>query len=95
MAARSVKLKDLRAATEASVKAVLGGRFVTRPGVLVGLWIDRTSINKLDVSAGTLAKNLAKQVSVISGIKVTPGIRPGKGGVLVGFIPPRIMKPGA
>jgi hypothetical protein len=41
MASRTVKLKDIRTATEASIRAVLGKRFVSRPGVLVGLWIDK------------------------------------------------------
>lgn len=93
MASRSVKLKDLKAATEASVRAVLGKK-VTGRGVLVGLWLDKAAINELGVSANALARDVSKQVSAISGIRVTPGIKPGRGGVLVGFIPPKLLKPG-
>ena len=86
-----VKVKDLRAATVASVRAVLGKKFVGG-GVLVGLMIDKTAIDKLDVSATQLAKDLTKQASLASGIKLTPGVKPGKGGILVGFLPPKIAR---
>jgi hypothetical protein len=92
MASRTVKLKDIRSATEASIKAVLGKRFVSRPGVLVGLWIDRTAIGKLGAGANQIAKDVARQVSVTSGIRVVPGIRPVRGGVLVGYIQPKLFK---
>ena len=85
MAARSVKLADVKAATAASVKAVLGKNIVMRRGVLVGLWIDKTAMNKL-------ARSVASQVSRSAGIKVTPKIKTVRGGVLVGFIPPDVMK---
>ncbi len=91
MPAKSIKLKDLRSATEASIKAVLGKKFVGKPGVLVGLWIDKNAIPKLELKPNDVARELARQVSVSSGIRVTPGIRPGKGGVLVGYIQPRLQ----
>jgi hypothetical protein len=92
MAVKTVKAKNLRSATEASIKAVLGKGFVPRPGVIAGLWIDKGTLGRLDVGAAALAKDLAKQVSIESGIRVTPSIKPGKGGVLVGYIQPKLFR---
>lgn len=92
MAAKTLKTMDLRAATAASIQAVLGKRFPGRPGVLVGLWLDRGVIGKLGIGPAQIAKDISKQVSVTSGIKVTPGTKAGPGGVLVGYIQPRIFK---
>jgi len=92
MATRSVKLADLKSATDASVKAVLGRKFPGRPGILVGLWIDPASIKELRLSPATVAKQVARQVTVASGIKVRPSFKPAGGGVLVGYIQPKILK---
>jgi hypothetical protein len=92
MAVKSIKLTDLRSATEASIKAVLGRKFPGRPGVLVGLWIDKASIKKLDLNPAGVARQMAGRVSVASGIKVKPGIKVAGGGVLVGYIQPKILK---
>lgn len=92
MATRSVKLRDLRTATEASIKAVLGRKQVFRPGVLVGLWLDKSALNKLDIGPAQIAGNIAKQVTSISGIRVTPGTKLVRGGVLVGYIAPKVFR---
>jgi len=92
MATKSVKLIDLKSATEASVKAVLGRKIPGRPGVLVGFWIDKSSIKDLSLNPSTMAKQVARQVATASGIKVRPGTKPAGGGVLVGYIQPRILK---
>ena len=90
MATKSIKVTDLRAATEASIKAVLGRQFIRRPGILVGLWIDKTAIAKLGIGPGKIANDIAREVSAAAGIRLIPGVRPGKGGVLVGYIQPKI-----
>ena len=69
---------------------MLGKKFVTGRGVLIGLWLDKAAIGKLGVSANALARDVSKQVSALSGIRVTPGVKPGRGGVLVGFLPPKL-----
>lgn len=92
MPPKSVKLKDLRSATEASVAAVLGRKFPGRPGVLVGLWIDRAQLRDLKLAPSKIAGDVARSVSLASGIKVKPGFKTIDGGVLVGYIQPRIMK---
>jgi hypothetical protein len=91
MAKKSVKLKDLQAATAASIKAVLGKKFVGRTGVLAGILIDPEQIQSLTTNPTTLAKELAAGVSAASGIKVKPAIQIGKGGILVGYVQPKIM----
>ena len=92
MAARTVKKVNLKAATAASVKAVLGAKPQLRPGILVGFWADRESLAKLKLTPAAAAKQVALQVSKTSGIKVTAGVEAAGRGVLVGYYPPAIMK---
>jgi hypothetical protein len=90
--ARTVRRSDLRSATEASIKAILGKQLVRRPGILAGFWIDKASLSKLEVTPTQLARQVAGTAAKLSGIRLTPAVRPGNGGSLVGFIPPRIFK---
>lgn len=92
MGTKSIRVKDLRAATEASIKAVLGKAPLRRPGILTGIWLDKSSISRLDTSPARLAKDIASSTARLSGIRLTPIVRPVKGGVLVGFIPPKIQR---
>ena len=92
MASKTIKLKDLRAATAASVNAVLGKTFIRPPGVLAGFLTDEAALNRLGTTASKLAKDVAGQVSRTSGIRVTPAIKAGPGGILVGYIQPRLFK---
>ena len=92
MPSKTVRLTDLRTATEASIKAALGRSVVPRPGVLVGLWLDQRAIKAGKVSATTLARRIASDVSRKAGIRVTPVTRPVGRGVLFGYIQPRIRR---
>ncbi len=90
---KSVKLKNLAAATKASVAAALGRAVPRRPGTLAGFIVRDAELAKLGVSAKTLAGEVAKDVSVTSGIKVVaaPPVRV-PGGILVGYRVPTLMK---
>ena len=54
---------------------------------------DFTKLEALGRDPKDLAADISRQVSITSGIKVKPGISRGKGGVLVGYVQPRILKP--
>lgn len=90
--AKTLKQTDLRSATLTSVRAVLGKAVPPRPGILAGYWLDDAKLKRLGREPEDLASEIARQVSAKSGIKVTPGIVGGKGGVLVGYVQPRLTK---
>ena len=89
---KSVKLKDLRSATAASLKAVLGKKVVGKVPIICGIVLQEEVLAQLERAPEDLAKGIAKEVSVASGIKVKPGVQVGPGGILVGFIQPKILK---
>ena len=89
MAKKNVKLKDLRSATEASLKAVLGKKIAGKIPIICGILIEEKILADLERSPDELAKGIAMDVSVASGIKVKPGIQKAPGGILVGFIQPK------
>jgi hypothetical protein len=88
----TIKIKNLAAATTASVKAALGKEIPKKPGTLAGFILKDRELAKLDVSAASHAKTVAKDVSLASGIKLTPGTQRIPGGVLVGYRVPAILK---
>ena len=92
MAAKSVKLKDLQTATARSITALLGKKYIGRPGVLAGFWIGDEDLNNLAVTPTALAKKVASSVKLASGIAVKGATQPVRGGVLVGYIQPKILK---
>ena len=92
MGTRSIKVKDLRVATEASIRAALAKTPIKRPGILTGFLLDKASIARLDVSPGRLAKDIASSTGKLSGLRLRPVARRVPGGILVGFMPPKIMK---
>jgi hypothetical protein len=89
---KSVKLKDLRSATAASLKAVLGKKIAGKVPIICGIVMQEEALAQLDRAPEDLAKGIAKEISLASGIKVKPGVQKGPGGILVGFIQPKIVK---
>ena len=87
---KKLALKDLQAATMASVRAVLGKGFPPKPGVLAGFWLPDRSVDDIERKPEDIAADIAKDVSRLSGVRVRPGVVRGGGGVLVGYIQPRI-----
>ncbi len=78
-----------------TVKAALGKEVaIGKPGTLAGFLIRDADLAKLGGDAQALARQVARGVSAASGIKVKPDIAklPGGGGILVGYILPRVMK---
>lgn len=87
-----IKLKDLQSATAASIKAVVGKRFPGKPGVIVGFWLDNAAVKAQGQTANAIAADVARQVGAASGLRVKPAILKRPGGVLVGYLQPRIAK---
>jgi hypothetical protein len=87
----TLKLQDLRTATAASIRAVLGKGFPKRPGVVAGFWLDEAFIKEAGLKPNAIAKTIARQASAASGVKLTPGIIRGEGGILVGYVQPAIF----
>ena len=90
MPRKTVRLTDLRSATEASVKSVLGRKAAVRPGVLVGLWVDKPSIEGVGPSPMRVARRVASQVFLATGIRVRPAVRTDGGGVTIGYVVPEV-----
>jgi hypothetical protein len=90
MAPRTVKLADLRTATEAAVRIAVGRKLPGAPGVLVGFWVDRATLKELKRTPAQIARSVGNQVYIATGIRVRPGVRPGGGGVTVGYIVPKV-----
>lgn len=92
---KQVKLKNLAAATKASVQAALGKELIRTlgpGGITAGILLRDTELAATEAKPLDLAKSIAKQVRVESGIKVTPQVTKLPGGILVGYILPRLMK---
>jgi len=89
---KNVKLKDLRSATAASLKAVLGKKVAGKVPIICGIFVDQQEVARLDRAPEELARGIAKEISISSGIKVKPGAQTLPGGIIVGFIQPKILK---
>lgn len=89
---KKVKLTDLRSATAASLKAALGKKIAGKVPIICGIFVEQQEIERLDQSGDALAKEIAQQVSIASGIKVKPGAQKIPGGIIVGFVQPKILK---
>ena len=90
---RSVKKTDLATATKASVAAALKKaevRIPTRPGTLAGFWLDQNAIRQAGVDPAALAKDVTRQVSAATGIRLRASVQTLPGGALVGYMPPAI-----
>lgn len=96
MAARSkqVKLKNLASATSASVKAALGKQLgmKAKGGITAGIILNEAEIARLSAKPLDVAKEVAKQVRIQSGISVKPQVTTIPGGILMGYQLPRVMK---
>ncbi len=88
----TLKVRDLRSATDASIKAVLGKKFPGEPGIIAGFWLDDASVKTLDVSPLALAKDITKRASIASGMRLTAETLKRPGGILVGYIQPKFRK---
>jgi hypothetical protein len=88
--ARTLKVQDLKSATAASVRALVGKALPRLPGVLAGILISEEALAKLKKSPATLASLITKQVSAASGLTLRPGTVRGPGGILVGYVQPNI-----
>jgi hypothetical protein len=88
--AKRAKTVNLAAVTAASVKAVVGRGKLPRPGILVGLLVDRDLLDSLDTKPDALARGIAREASAAAGLRLRPGIVRGPGGILVGFYPPTL-----
>jgi hypothetical protein len=86
--AKRAKTVNLAALTAASVKAVVGRRKLPRPGILVGLLVDRDLVDALGTRPDALARGIARGVSAAAGLKLRPGVVRKPGGILVGYYPP-------
>lgn len=92
---KKLKLKNLAAATKSSVQAALGKQATRalRPGgITAGILLKDTEIAGLTATPAEIAKTIAKQVRTESGISVTSQVTKIPGGVLVGYLLPRITK---
>jgi hypothetical protein len=91
---KRVQLKDLAAATKASVQAAVGKELLQslKPGVLTGLLLDNEQLATLERTPIELAREIAKGVNTASGIRVTPGVQKLPEAVLVGYLVPRISR---
>lgn len=89
--ARTVRLKDLNAATAASIKAVTG-KLPKKPGIIAGFFLADAAVARLSQSPAALAKEVAAGASKASGIKLKAVVQklPG-GGILCGYIQPKIL----
>jgi hypothetical protein len=98
MPRKIVTTKDLKTATEQSIKAVLSRRlsdkvlldqqFSKRPGVISGFVALDDVVAGLDNTPQSIAKEIAQGVGSASGIRVTPATVKFPGGVLIGYVPP-------
>lgn len=86
----TLKLQDLKSATAASIRAVLGKGLPKRPGIIAGFWMDEAQIKASRMTPEAIAKKVASQASAASGVKLTPGLVRGGGGILVGYVQPAI-----
>ena len=89
--AKRVQLKDLAAATKASVQAAVGKELLQniKPGNLAGIMLNEHQLATLGREPIDLAKEIAKSVSERTGISVTPGIQKLPEAVFVGYLVPR------
>lgn len=88
--AKPAKL-DLAKIAAASVTARLGKQPSSGPGILTGMIVRPDAIAALGKTPATLAAEIAKDVSTKTGLKLTPKFVAGDGGILVGFLPPKIF----
>lgn len=86
-----VKLKNLAAATTASVKAALGRPAIIKPGTLAGFLIRDAQLAALGKTPQVLAKEIVAGIRTSSGFKLTPKVQKFPGGALVGYLPPPIL----
>jgi hypothetical protein len=91
---KKVQLKDLAIATKSSVQAAVGKEVLQniKPGILTGLVLNDQQLAALNRTPIDLAREIAKDVSTTTGLKVTPGIQKASGAVLVGYLVPRIVR---
>jgi hypothetical protein len=87
---KTVERVNLAAVTSASVKSVIGRGKLPRPGILVGLLVDRGLVDALGKSPNVLARDIAREASAASGLKLRPGTVRGPRGILVGYYPPTL-----
>jgi hypothetical protein len=88
-----LQTQDLKTATLASVKAVLGRGIPGRPGILTGIWVKNDVLEEQEISADAIAKSIAKQASAASGFKLKPQVIAGDDGMLVGYRTPDFVFP--
>lgn len=91
---KSVKLRDLAAATQSSVEAAVGKELLqqVKPGLLTGLVLNDQQLAALDRTPIELAREIARNVNATTGIQVTPGVQRAPDAVLVGYLVPRNVR---
>ncbi|MCC7539348.1 MAG: hypothetical protein IT379_24200 [Deltaproteobacteria bacterium] len=87
---KTIARKDLQAATTAAVRAVLGKGFPPKPGVVAGFWLPDKVLDGIDRKPEAIAADVARNVQGLSGVRVRPEVVRAGGGILVGYIQPRI-----
>ena len=90
--AASLKVADIGTATAASVKAILGRAKPVKPGIIAGIVLDPRSVETLRLAPQALATKIAGRTSKAIGIKLKPAVVRGPGGILVGYIQPRLVR---
>jgi hypothetical protein len=89
--ARRLATIDLSKVALASVTAALK-KAPIKPGVLAGFIIDQDTLDTMNITADALAKNVATEISAKVGVRLRPGKIIGPRDILVGFMPPPILR---
>jgi hypothetical protein len=82
---------DLAKIISASVTARLGKRLAPGGGILAGILVKPGDLERSGVSATSLAKSIARDVAEVTGLKIVPKTIKVPGGILAGFIPPKVF----
>ncbi len=82
---------DLAKITSASVAARLGKKLPAGGGILAGILVEPNDLERLGVSAAALARGIAADVAADTGLKIVPKTIKVPGGILAGFMPPRVF----
>lgn len=91
--ARALKVANLSAATSASVKAALKKAALpgTGGGITAGIVLAASALDARRIDPAGLAKEIAKSVSLATGVRVSASTLKVGDSILVGFVPPRAI----
>ncbi len=82
---------DLAKITSASVAARLGRSLPAGGGILAGILVKPTDLERLGMSAAALARDIAGDVANETGLKIVAKTMKVPGGIIAGFLPPKVF----